>query len=90
MAAPVGSLGTRSRTSLAKSRPHPPPFLVLSNYITKLRRLLEDDPEHPQVLLRDGGGYHVALGAGGASVRGRNSIIAFSPFPQSRKLRPTP
>lgn len=31
------------------------------NYITKLRRRLEDDPERPQVLLHDGGGYHVAL-----------------------------
>lgn len=37
------------------------------NYITKLRRLLEDDPEQPRVLLRDGGGYHVALGAPAAS-----------------------
>ncbi|MGI8915236.1 MAG: hypothetical protein ACR2JY_15865 [Chloroflexota bacterium] len=37
------------------------------NYITKLRRLVEDDPEHPQVLLRDGGGYHIVLGAPAAS-----------------------
>ncbi len=37
------------------------------NYITKLRRLLEDDPEHPQVLLRDGRGYHVVLGASATS-----------------------
>jgi len=38
------------------------------NYITKLRRLVEDEPAHPQVLLHDGGGYHVVLGAPAASV----------------------
>lgn len=32
------------------------------NYITKLRRKIEDDPKHPQVLLRDANGYGVVLG----------------------------
>jgi DNA-binding response OmpR family regulator len=31
------------------------------NYITRLRRKLEDDPERPQVLLRDANGYWVVL-----------------------------
>lgn len=32
------------------------------NYITRLRRKLERDSEHPQLLLRDANGYRVVLG----------------------------
>lgn len=39
------------------------------NYIAKLRRLLEDDPEQPQVLRHDSGGYYVVLGIDTASTR---------------------
>lgn len=33
------------------------------NYITRLRRKLEDDPEHPQTLRHDTNGYWVVLGS---------------------------
>lgn len=35
------------------------------NYITKLRRKLEEDAEHPRVLLHDAGGYYLVLDPSG-------------------------